>query len=112
VAPAEHAALVNWMERIDKDVDAIKRNPHCYAAVAKSGHDIGFRYSGEPGVGHPCRQFADKGFVHGASIQTDAAKSWSPRWGVSAPYVRTNAFVARPDQTETRAFALAVINPD
>ena len=71
-APAEKAALVHRMQRVDEQVRAAKRNPGRDATVAEAGENIGVGRAGEAGLGQPCRQFAEELFVHAAIIQASA----------------------------------------
>ncbi len=54
VAPAEQAAFVDRMERVDKHVGATKRNPGRDATVAEPGDNASLRRAGQAGLGQPC----------------------------------------------------------
>jgi hypothetical protein len=53
-APAEQAAFVDRMERVDKRKRATERNPGRDATVAEAGDNVGFRHAGQAGLGQPC----------------------------------------------------------
>src|SRR5262249_53109027 len=69
IAPAEQAAFVDRMERVDKDVGATKRNPSRDATIAERRNDVSFRSAGQAGSGQPCRQFGEEIFIHAMIIQ-------------------------------------------
>ena len=57
------------MERVDKHVRAVKRNPSCDATIAESRDNVSFGSAGKAGFGQPSRQFAEELFIHDAIIQ-------------------------------------------
>ena len=57
------------MERVDKHVRAVKRNPGCDATIAESSDNVSFGSACKAGFGQPSRQFAEEPFIHGATIQ-------------------------------------------
>ncbi len=75
MSPAEQAALVHGMERVDEHLGAIQRKSSRDASLAESEHDVGFGRAGQARLGQPFRQFGEGGFVHMGIIQTDGRKA-------------------------------------
>ena len=74
MSPPEQASLVHRMQRVDEHMRAAERQSGRDAAVAESGHDVGFGRAGEPGLDEPARQIGERSFVHCPIIQACAPR--------------------------------------
>jgi hypothetical protein len=68
MSPAEQAAFVHGMERVDEHLGATQRKSGRDATLAESGHDGGFGSARQARLGQPFRQFGEEGFVHSEII--------------------------------------------
>ena len=62
IAPAKQAPFVDWMQRVDKHVRAVKRNPRCDATIAESRDNVSFGSASKAGsvsqAGNSLRSFS------------------------------------------------------
>ncbi len=98
VAPAEAAALIDRMQRVDDDQPAREFQPFGAAALAEAAEQFVFGQAGQPLAGQPVHQRKARGQLH-APLWRAFVTSERPRAGVAQPG-------SRPQQVEYAADAV------
>src|SRR5262245_24877607 len=76
-APAERAALIDRVKRVEDDQRTRQRHSGFHNAPAKAGQYFAFAAADQAGLGRPSGKLAEDRFVHNALLAVRMAGRWS-----------------------------------